>query len=57
MSSEEDNTGLNSGVPGAEIPYSVSMPITFGMAMGTSNASMKGDLATRYYLGTPRTRV
>ena len=34
ISSEDDNTGLKSGDPDAAIPYSVSVPKTFGMAIG-----------------------
>src|SRR5439155_10077163 len=30
---DEDRTGLKSGTPGPEMPYSVSMPITFAIAM------------------------
>src|SRR5438093_850716 len=33
MSIEDARTGLKSGQPGPEIPYSVSMPTTLGMAM------------------------
>src|SRR5690349_21833745 len=33
MSSEEDSTGLKSPMPGPEMPYSVSMPMTLGMAI------------------------
>src|SRR5919198_3988331 len=34
MSIEEERTGLKSGMPGPEIPYSVSIPMTLGMAIG-----------------------
>src|SRR5713226_7997386 len=34
MSNEDESTGLNSAMPGPEIPYSVSMPMTLGIAMG-----------------------
>src|SRR5712691_13175598 len=30
---DEDSTGLNSDAPGLEMPYSVSIPMTFGIAM------------------------
>jgi hypothetical protein len=33
MSRDDDRTGLNSGAPGDEIPYSVSMPMTLSIAM------------------------
>src|SRR5437773_1080672 len=33
MSSDDDSTGLNSGAPGDEMPYSVSMPMTLSIAM------------------------
>src|SRR5438105_11330997 len=33
MIMEEDSTGLKSARPGPELPYSVSMPMTFGIAM------------------------
>src|SRR3954447_503717 len=33
MSIDDDNTGLKSGCPDAAMPYSVSVPMTFGMAM------------------------
>ena len=33
ISNEEEMTGLNSGDPTAEIPYSVSVPMTLGMAI------------------------
>jgi hypothetical protein len=33
MSRDELRTGLKSGVAGAEMPYSVSIPMTLGMAM------------------------
>src|SRR5690349_18380944 len=36
MSIEEDSTGLKSGMPGPEMPYSVSMPMTLGMAITPS---------------------
>src|ERR671919_2188603 len=32
MSIEDESTGLKSGFPGPEIPYSVSIPITLGIA-------------------------
>ena len=31
---DDDNTGLKSGWPTAAIPYSVSVPMTFGIATG-----------------------
>jgi hypothetical protein len=34
ISSELEMTGLNSGAPIAEMPYSVSVPTTLGMATG-----------------------
>src|SRR5881397_609126 len=33
---EEDSTGLKSGTPGPEMPYSVSMPMTLGIDMGVT---------------------
>src|SRR6266566_6468681 len=33
MRKEDERTGLNSAMPGPEIPYSVSMPMTLGIAM------------------------
>src|SRR5436853_2363897 len=33
MSMDDDSTGLKSGSPDAAMPYSVSVPMTFGMAM------------------------
>jgi hypothetical protein len=33
MRRDDDKTGLKSGAPTAEMPYSVSVPMTLGMAI------------------------
>jgi hypothetical protein len=39
---EDDNTGLKSGCPDAAMPYSVSVPMTFGMAMTALYPGVRG---------------